>query len=160
MSTNDIKQNHKQYDARKKRIKKNDEHDGKIKKITNKIKDIDTKIAELQKLKNKKLEEKKVAENKKMEEMLKLYNCDSLIAEMIEFGKNTTYSSSMLLEIKERCVNGINEDDIDISIMDKIKILELKILKEIPHTNAFGDLLNSCGEKISLPGEVDNENDA
>lgn len=59
MSTNDIKQNHKQYDARKKRIKKNDEYDGKIKKITNKIKDIDTKIAELQKLKNKKLEEKK-----------------------------------------------------------------------------------------------------
>lgn len=160
MGTNDVRQSHKQYVSRKKRIEKNNECESKIADITNEIESIDTKIKELQELKNKKMEARKSAKNKKLQEMLKIYNCDSLIAEIIEFGERTTYSSSTLLEIKKRCANGINEDNIDMAIIEKIKMLESTILKEIPHTNALGDLLNSCGEKISLPGEVDNENDA
>ena len=159
MATNDIKQTHKQYNERKQRIKTSQEYNDRIEKNVNEIYDIDKEIKRLTSLKEKKLITHQKLKDEKYHKMLSLYNHSELITEIIEFTKNTTYSRTIINDVEKASKNGINVDTINSDTLEQIISMDNKILKEIPHTNIIGDLLNNFGETIKLPGENNEEDD-
>lgn len=86
-----------------------------------------------------------------------IYNDKELLEEIIEYAENTTYSYTNLLDIKDICKRGINEDEIDWSSIEKIAFAEEKINREIQHTNFFNDVLNNLGNSIKFPGEEEDD---
>lgn len=155
MSTNEMFQNYNEYNKRKKRIDIFQSYKDQTDHNLNEIKDIDEEIKLLELKKKKKLKEFNDYDEEKLKEFSAMYNNKELLSQIVEFAKLTTYSRSVLEDIKPLCETGINSDDINWDLLKKIIYAEETINKELKHTNRFNDILNNLGNSIKLPGEED-----
>lgn len=160
MDTNDTRQTYKQFRERKQRIDISQAFDNKIEKNSNEIQDIDEEIERLNTLRNEKLKIKQQLHTEKHQEMLKQYNQDELIKEIIKLGEKTTCSRDFLSDIKNACSTGVNITTVNLNTIEKLVSIDEDIYNQIPHTNIIGDMLNNFGKKIDFPGEKEEEDDA
>lgn len=159
MSTNDNRQTYIQYITRKKRLKISQNYDEKIEKVINEIQDIDEEIKRLSALKTTKEKEQNQIKNEKLQAMLILYNKTGLVDEIVTMAEETTFSHTIIDDIKKKCEKGVNVDDVDLDTVEKIVCAEEAILRQVSHTNIIADLLNGLGESIEFPGEEDEGDD-
>ena len=157
MTSKNIKQTHKEYFKRNKRIQIKKKYDQKENEKLNEIQNINEEIEKLKSKKEEKEKEYNEIKTKKLQEFSMIYNDKELLEEIIEYAENTTYSYTNLLDIKDICKRGINEDEIDWSSIEKIAFAEEKINREIQHTNFFNDVLNNLGNSIKFPGEEEDD---
>ena len=80
------------------------------------------------------------------------------MTEIVNYASQTTFSRSILEDIKNTCGYGINEDNVDLSLIEKISLAEEKINKEVRHTNFIGDILAEVGHNTKFPSEGDDLN--
>lgn len=158
MASNEISQTHKEFKTRKKRIKIKHSYDEKENAKLNEIEDIDEQISILQKQREEKVKEYNDISTQKLKNLSILYNDSDLIKNIVSYAKCTTYSKSTLEDIEKNCSLGINEDNIDLDIIEKISLAEERINVEIKHTNVLGDILNDFGNSVKFPGEEDDYN--
>lgn len=156
MATKDIKQSHKEYSNRVKRIELKKHYDKMHNTKLNEIKDLDDEIERLTKIKDQRLKEANEISEAAFQALSKTYNNPDLISNIIEYASYTTFSRSNLEDIK-KCQNGINIDDIKLDLLEKISSAERQINEEIAHTNLFSDFLEKIGDGIKFPGEEDDE---
>lgn len=153
MISEDILQTHKEFKDRKKRLETKRSYDDRENQKLNEIQDIENKIEKLKAKKEEKSKEYNEIQIEKLENLSMIYNDNKLLKEIVNYAEHTTYSHTNLEDIKDLCKHGINEDEINLEILDKIFFAEERINKEIHHTNCFSDFLNNFGECIEFPGE-------
>lgn len=153
MATKDVVQTHKDFKKRIKRLKIKNYYDEKENIKLNEIGDIDNEIEKLQAEKEKKVKEYNEISSEKLEKLSIIYNDPALLSEIVKLAKHTTFSHSSLKDIEEISHTGINSDDIDMDLIEKITLAEESVNREIPHTNCISDVLNDFGGKITLPNE-------
>lgn len=159
MDSNDTKQTHKQYVAREKRIKVCREYDDKIETVSNEIQNIDNQMEKLRIEREKKVKSQQQIKEQKYQKMLPMYNQPGVMDEIIQFGKRTTCSRVILEDVRKSCENGVNVDSVDLDMIDNLNLVDNEILKNIPHTNIIGDLLDKVGGSIKFLGEEDGEDE-
>ena len=91
--------------------------------------------------------------------MLIIYNKTGLVDEIVTMAEETTFSHTIIDDIKKKCEKGVNVDDVDLDTVEKIVCAEEAILRQVSHTNIIADLLNGLGESIEFPGEEDEGDD-
>lgn len=164
MSSKDIRQTHKEFVERNKRLGKKQTSDSRKEEKLNEIKDIEDIITE-RKNEIKKLRHDQEVKKREYNEIHKsslqqfscIYNNPDLIMRIIELAKQTTYSDTSIKDIENSCSNGINEDNIDWDTIEKITLAEKRIIQEIPHTNIVSDFFDRFGNSVGLPSEEDND---
>ena len=157
MTSKKIKQSHKEYCERKKRLEIKESYDQLENKKLNEIQDINKEIEKLLLKKEEREKECNEIELEKLKKMSMIYNDKDLLEEIIEYAKITTYSRTNLLDIEEIYKCGINEDNINWESIEKIAFAEEKINIEIQHTNLFIDVLSNIGDTIKFPGEEEDD---
>ncbi len=155
MAAKDIFQTHKEFKERNKRLKIKQSYEELENIKLNEIADIDEEIEKLKSLIAKKKEEYNEISLEKLKELSKEYNDKDLINRIIELAKYTTYSHSNIEDIKNLCATGINTDNTDWDLIEKITLAEESINDEIRHTNYVSDILNDFGNNINLPNGKD-----
>ena len=150
VSTNENSQTSKQFTNRKKRIKTKIELDNKKSKLINNISHIDIKIDSLQKEKEENIERVNKIETEELNELMKQYNDSELLNEIFTYAKLTTFSSSTINEIEQKCKLGFNSDNISLEDLHKIYQMDVKINEEIKHTNKINDIITDFGNIIEI----------
>lgn len=153
MAKSDKHQSAKQYNERKKRINRKNRYDTHITKVSNEITDLNTQIERLEQLKKEKLEERNVIEENELSDLMNQYNNKELLEDIFNLAKKTTFSTTTIFEIENKCQNGINEDNITLEDINTIYQIEMKINMEIPKTNAITDLMDNFGNNLDLEKE-------
>ena len=155
MVSKNIYQTFKEFKERIKRIKIRKSYDAKEKAKLNEIKDTEDLIRELNLRKEQQLKEYNEIRDDKFQKLSIIYNDSSVIKNVVFYAEHTTFSRSILCEIKNICSQGVNVDDVDLDLIEKISSADIQINKEIRHTNFWGDLLDVFGSDLKFPSEED-----
>jgi len=151
MAANDITQTHKEFKERNKRLKIKQSYIDQENIKLNEIQDIDNEIKRLESIKKQKRKEYNDISSKKLKELSKIYNNKTLLKRIKELALETTYSHSNIEDIEKFGDLGINSDDVNWDIIEKITLAEESINDEIKHTNCIGDILDEFGSVVKLP---------
>ena len=159
MDSKDIRQTHKQYKERQQRINISHSYDTKIANTANEIHDLNEQLNRIQAEINAKNEVHQQLKNEKYREMMRQYNHEKVIKDIVHLGEKTTCSREFIKDIKDICSDGVNETTTDLDTIEKLVSVEENIAKEIPHANLIGDLLSNLGGGIKFPSEKNEEDD-
>lgn len=157
MAAKDITQTHKEFKERDKRLKIKQSYVDQENAKLNEIKDIEDEIKKLKSIKKEKRKEYNDISTKKIKELSKIYNSKDLLNKIVELASHTTCSRSNIEDIKKMGELGINIDNVNLDILEKITLAEEIINDEIKHTNYIGDILDEFGSVIKLPGGKDGD---
>lgn len=156
MAPSDKVQTHKQYKRRKKRIKKASRFEHKDSILKNQVEDIDREIERLEAQRQSKLTEINKIEEEKQDCLMNVYNDIELIEEITRLARKTTFPPSIINEIKDKCKNGINKDDVQYSDIESLIKMDMEIIRNVSHTNVILDSLASFGGFFRLSKEDEN----
>lgn len=159
MVSNDKCQTHKQFSQRRQRVEAAEKYNVKINYVRNEIQDINKEIERLNEQKKQKQDELNQITDEKFHDLMPLYNNDQLMKEILSFGRETTFSHSLVDELANKFSHSINEDNATQSDIDTIVAIEVTINKEIPHTNRFMDILDVFGSKIEIANKEGKSNE-
>lgn len=151
MAAKDITQTHKEFKERDKRLKIKQSFDEQENSKLNEIKDIEDEIKKLESIKKEKSKEYNDISSQKLKKLSKVYNDKELLERITELAEHTTFSNSNIEDIKKMVESGINSDNVNLEIIEKITLAEESINDEIRHTNYIGDILDRFGGTIKLP---------
>lgn len=151
MAAKDITQTHKEFKERDKRLKIKQSYVDQENAKLNEIKDIDDEIKKLESIRKQKSKEYNDISSRKLKELSKIYNNKTLLKRIKELALQTTYSHSNIEDIEKIGDLGINSDNVNWDIIEKITLAEESINDEIKHTNYIGDILDEFGSVIKLP---------
>lgn len=159
MDAKDIRQTHKQYKERQQRLDISHSYDIKIANTANELHDLYEQLSRIQAEINAKNEVHKQLKDEKYREMMRQYNHEKVIKDIVNFGEKTTCSRDFIKHIKDTCSDGVNETTADLDMIEKLVSVEENIAKEIPHANLIGDLLSNLGGGVKFPSEKNEEDD-
>lgn len=146
------KQTRAQAKSRAKRLKKIE----KLKEEQNKINQRRADLKrELEKLDNDGKEIEKEIQNTQCD----IYNDKEVLDELQELGSQTTFSKTMLNELKNKYPNGVNVDDIESGCLNIFFELDKVINREIPRASCISELFSNVGDKFDFNDEEGDEDE-